>query len=324
MKTLSELLLEHVYARTEFELLDELKLAMICYQKTDGISSICESSKYNFENCGAIVKNVVSYIEDMDWRTHIKEFDVKDVFFKKLSVSFVIYGNLEGSYIETKDDTVYIELNLYQSNIDKWDLKQRRRLIYTLIHELAHSYKDFLRKNEGKPSINSLMIGDYKREYKTAVAWYKTSLKDNDFKKQLARCKYFLDENEMEAYLATVEETIKNVITEVNPTYKDLKFDEILDMFKDEYIWQDYIHINVFVNELNNIDKSKLAREYNFLFRTKLSADDIIKDIKDKWNHFQKEFVETYIDGFAECFENLEYDRLICISSVNESIFDRI
>lgn len=310
MKLLSQLILEHNYEQilnTYWK--DKLKIAMTCWTKFDNncdwpILSLLESSKYNFTNCGKVIKKVVDYVDSLEtFEEHSKEFDCSDleVFFKKLSVEFT----KRNRYLKTENDIVHITISLPNKSYSDYDVKEHKRLVYNLIHELTHAYEDYLVKKNGQVSIIDIIDQEYVRKYNISTKWISTTLKDDNVLKNISRCKYYLDKHEKFAYLGTIEETVKNIYDKVNPTYFELKFDEILELFSEEYIWKEYIHLNTFLNNLDKVEDKKLKESYYVLFHIQKEAKEIRDELLDGWEDFQREFVEAFIEAYDECSENI-------------------
>ena len=335
MKNITDYILESNY-RTYYKayeqyLLDEIHVALCCFQKTD--IGFCPYYSpqifeyYNFNNCGNVLKAIIEYIESLgkDIFKHPWSLDCKkyEVFFDKLQISFIKDNKMHGEYVKSKGlettlggyvkskskkKSVYIKLFLLDKNIDEYSLKELQMLYYTIIHELCHAYNDYLLFLGGKQSIRVLMKGKYAQEYKSAIKWLQMIRNDKDYKKGLARCKYYLDEAEKFAYLGTVKETVKNVFNKIKPTYEDLKFDEILDLFKDEYVWSEYMHINMFIDSLDELDKDKLVFSYKILFHKDIGTNELIEELKEKWDSFRKEFINEFIEAYADCAETMQVE----------------
>lgn len=290
-------------------LLDNLRVALHCYQKTDAdyalnyhIPRIFESYKYNFDNCSEVVKAVMDYLESIDVYEHTRTFKFDNIlFFNKLQIRFAYKERSAYIKSKSKKGVVYLQIQLFNKQFDEYSLKERRFVIYSLIHELTHAYEDYLIRLEGKPSIIYLMKGKYYKEYRTASKWmYGSTLTST-----LAKCKYFLNDHEMVAYLGTVQETVKNIFKDIKPSYKDLKFDELLKLFSEEYIWDEYVKLNVFMESFDDIEKDKIVNAYKVVFRETIDYNEYTQELKDKWEKFKIEFVQAFIEGYADCEETL-------------------
>lgn len=297
-------------------LIDNLRVALHCYDKTGfGFDleyfkpRIFESYKYNFDNCSEVVKEVLEYLESIEPHEHSRIFKFDNiVFFNKPQIKFATRERSTYIKSKSKKGVVYLTIRILNVPIEEYDIKQRRFLIYSIIHELTHAYEDYLIRLEGKPSIIYLMKNKkYAREYTTANLF----MKGNTLASSLAKCKYFLDDHEMVAYLGTVKETVKNIFNKIKPSYKDLKFDELLELFSEEYVWDNYVKINVFMETIDDIDKDRFANVYKQVFRYSIDYDEYVKELKTKWEKFKSEFVEAFIEGYADCEENLTFESFV-------------
>ena len=302
-------------------LLDELRVSLHCWVKTGigydlpyYVPTLLESYKYNFNNCKDVVKTIVDYIsnDDSNIKDHSRTFKFDNItFFDKLQIHFILQGNSGYVKSKSKKNVVYIQLKLLDKPFEEYTLREHRFFIYTIIHELTHAYADYLLRIEGKPSIIYLMKGNYAQEYTNAVKWMRPFTKNPNVKNLLGKCRYFLDEQEMVAYLGTVKETVTNIFNTIKPSYKDLKFDELLKLFSEEYIWSEYLDISKFIENIDDIDKDELLKCYNKVFNKDVDYNYLIGDIKDKWETFKSEFVQAFIEAYADCEEEIKLESFV-------------
>lgn len=293
-------------------LLSNINKSLLIWSSS-GISSLhglFNESKYNFDNCEDVVEKIINALYDIELNKQTLEFDFNNVFFKHLILEINVGNCIIGAHKKQTlpNDTVSFELQILKDKlIYDYSLKEHRKLRYMIIHELTHAYENFLIKQGGDEA--GIFYPEDSKEYKKyniSVNWILSNRQLPKLKEELVLCGYFLDEHEKFAYLGTVKETVKNVIKKVIPSYKDLKFNEIIEMFKDEFNWESYIKISAFIDALseNKTDENlryKIYRLYNGIYEDDLLEDDIINELINKWEDFKKEFIEAFIDAYADC-----------------------
>lgn len=308
--------------RIDSILVEELKFALSCWIKTFkaiplqyNIPSIFESAG-QFNNCGKVVELVMKYILDNKETKYTHEFDCSDldVFFKKLKINVEKYNSSTyGYYDDTTNETV--TLNLYIKNYNrtyKNIASIESDIEYTIVHELIHAYEDYIRKTRGLPSINTLFDNiDYKKEYRRALSNIHSgddNIEDEYINKLIAKCRYFLDEQEQKAYLGTVKTCVQKITKKVGPSFRSLKFDEVIDLFKDEYIWEEYKDIYIFIKNINKVDNELLMKIYKYFYTKKLSADEIKDELTKKWNKFEHIFIKNFTKSYASSIQDLKLE----------------
>lgn len=330
MKKLSEFVEEQNIYENLLEinsniLLEEFRQSLLIWS-TFGITSkfLFESSKYHFDYLDDIVNKFFEYIAEKnefhEEETKIFDFSKYNLFFKKVILKIKLENNLEGGHEKENlnNDTISFELTLFKDKpIEYYSLYEYKRLNYLIIHELCHAYENYLIKQSGNP--NGIFYDENSKEYKiyqSSIVWLRSGRNMSKIKKELILCGYFLDTHEKFAYIGTVEKTVKNIFDKIKPTYKDLKFDEILDLFKDEFIWKNYVEIDVFIKSLENNEddknlKYKVWRIYSGLYDEEISEDDIIKELVDKWEDFKKEFIEEFLLSYDKCAQTMKLEAFI-------------
>ena len=305
-------------------LLEELRRSLIIWSSF-GISSrmhLFESSKYHFEYLDEIVNDIFEWINTQDIpkeQNKIFDFSKYDVFFKKLILKVRLANKLEGGHEKEnlESDTVSFELTLIKDKpINEYSLYETKRLNYLIIHELCHIYENKIMIDDGNP--NGIFYDIDSKEYKKytrAVDYLISGRSIPKIKEELVLCGYFLDEREKFAYIGTIKQTIKNIFGDINPTYEDLKFEEILKLFSEEFIWNKYVKIDVFIKSLDeNEDKDlryKIWRIYNGLYDEEIPEDEIIEELKNKWEDFKKEFMEEFLISYDECASTMKLEKFI-------------
>ena len=268
-----------------------------------------------FNNCGKVIKMIINYMRDHieeESYTHNFECSQLDVFFDNLIINVKNSQYNYGQFVEYKDKTVTIDLFIKNEKLISNDIE------YCLIHELIHSYEDYIRNSKGLPSINNLFKDSkYRYEYQQALKYmhldkiYKDGYEESDEEystRIIAKCRYFLDEHELKAYLGTLKDCIHNISEKIGPTFRDLKFDKVIELFRKEYIWQEYLDIYVFMNNIEDIDDIILQNVYYNFYHKKIEKEKIIKELRNKWNKFEKLFLKYFAKGYSEDLENIKLE----------------
>lgn len=229
------------------------------------------------------------------------------------------FGNyIHGICFKNKshNEDLRLELHLLNKPFDKYDEKEIGDFQYTLLHELSHGYKTYLDNLENKDIISELFNKQHLNEYQRALNKL-ISYRYEDFHKIVTRCRYFLDEDEKFAYLATLSKSVKNITNKTKPSFENPKFNELISNIKSEYIWSEYISISAFVDSLDKLDENnqkKLVQAYNLFYKTESKFDEIKNKYKTEWEDFKQEFIETYMDSYTEYFnENVVLESFISI-----------
>lgn len=306
MKNLSEYILDQ---KLNEHLLDDIILCTQCrwnvqmMSYSEYIVPYIFESKGHFDKCGLAIQKIYNQIKDQNkYENVIIDCSELELFFKTVTINFTKDKNssLLGAYVSCNTSNVNIEL--ITNFCDTWT----DELEYLLLHELMHAYEDWTRKKSGKQSI----FTDFSLEYKRAALALR--MNKDDIQKNLARCKYFLNDHERNAYLGTLEETIKNVTKKVHPKWTDLKFDKVLETIQNEYIWKEYFELNKFILNFEDFEYKLIEQKYNSLycnFSNKKSYREIKKEIESKWKKFKYKFEELfskiYCDQVWELHEGL-------------------
>lgn len=308
--------INRIYEQT---IVDDIMTAMRCWHKTNGI--LFESNKYEFEGCGKVMSVVDEYVYNLDEQSnHSKKFDCSNynTFFKTLHIEFKFGNDIHGIYLKAKSNNseLYLELYLLSKPFVEYNEKEIGDFQYTLLHELSHGYKTYLDNLENKDIVSELLNKQYSNEYQKALNRLLRS-KYEDFHKIIARCRYFLDEDEKFAYLAILSKSVKNITNKNKPSFEDPKFDELIETIKSEYIWSEYVNISAFIDSINKLDENnqrKLVQAYNLFYKTDYDFNKIKDMLKNQWEDFKKEFIDTYMDSYIEYFnENVVLESFISI-----------
>lgn len=316
MRSIKEILVDESYNRY---LLDDLALWVQCYWNCGSVPLvenymplIFESKGY-FDNCGKAVNRIYNEIKSSS--ENKLSIDCKDlnVFFEIANIEILSHksSGIVGQYASCTQTEVSIEILLNKNNDDCY-----KNLEYTLLHELIHAYEDWNRITNKRPSI----FTEYNREYK--MAFTAMQREDKEFiEHKLASCKYLLNSKERNAYLGTLEKTLKNVIKDVNPKWINLKFDEVLDKIKDEYIWKEYFELNKFILTFDEYDKNYIRKKYNNLYcliSNKKSYSEIKKEIMSQWKIFKAKFEQLFAKIYCDMVLELHEGAMPSVSSFNK------
>lgn len=298
----NELAYQNSINRNSKRLLNKFKISLSlwnCFES--GIPKIFEQYEFNFDNCYKVIDKIIKYLcNESNIKSQDKIFDCSDydVFFKKLKVTFVV-SNTIGGFSEKSNDneTINISLKILDKSFEDYDLKENKHLRYIILHELTHNFVNYIKISKGEASMFDELLGNYGKEYLKSYNWLSSA---EGLRKEIVRCRYFLDDNEMKAYLGTIEETVKNIANKIKPNYKDLKYDEILELFGEEFIWKEYVAIDVFIKNIDNVNKNALANYYRATYGNWIDPNKLIKEFKEKWEYFTKEVEIAFIEGYSE------------------------
>lgn len=211
-------------------------------------------------------------------------------------VYFKLYNTKDGysaacDYVN-KNGEVFIELVV--DNTFKYNFNRIRILI---LHELIHGYEEFIRISNDKESIFDEITQEYKNAFK--------KLKSDDFvEKYIAYLKYFFDDREKATYQLQLETEIEDIFDRIKPSYRNLKFDKILSILKQEYIWKRYFEFGKFVLFIDEIPDDVLIDKYKNITEKDKTPEEIRKECKDKWKEFKSEFDIKFIEAYDKALTN--------------------
>lgn len=237
-----------------------------------------------FDNAGLVVKHIINELEN---NFESQKIDCQDdnVYFKYIDVEINTQQNGVASFIEYKDDTVFIKLYCKSSD----DLKKYIDLyIKTIIHELLHGYEDYNRiKNTGQG-----IFAYYNDKYKNS---FNNINSQNDIKMWLSRCNYFLNDQERNAYLSQLESDIENIFKNEHIKIEDFNYTEFKNKLKATDIWKEYFKLSIFILKLknskwNNDQKQYIEIIWNDLYNEKKTFNQINKELYKNWQKFEKKF----------------------------------
>lgn len=300
MRTIQECIIDE---KLENYLLDDLRLLITTQARafSNNINPVFESYKLPslficegfFDNYDLILKEIFKQIRKIpkDFNTNkiltIKINSVQD--YPKTIYIKLIEDNYNEHSSATLDDStksgnVYINLNLTKNF--RWEFQSLEVLI---LHELLHGYENFIRLSNGKSNI----FDDLTKEYENA----RISIKDNNWLiKHISILAYFFNDHELFAYIKTLKLKITQILDKIKPSYKDLKYEKILNELKNEYVWKQYFNFGKFVAFIDNISDEDLEIAYEHIYDDNKSANDIRKIAKKKWKEFNSQFNSEFLN----------------------------
>ena len=300
MKTIREWIADE---RLENYLLDDLRLLLTIQARSwsNNVNPIFESYSFPsificenfFDNYELILKEIFKHIRKIpkEFSTNkILTINIKSVqdYPKIIYIKLIndIYNDASSATLEdsTSRGNVYIKLNLAKDF--RWQFQSLEVLI---LHELLHGYENFLRLSKGESSI----FNDLTKEYENA----RIGINDmnNWLAKHISIMGYFFNEHELFAYINTLRLKITQILNAVKPSYKDLKYEKILNELKKEYVWKQYFNFGKFAAFVDNISDEDLEKAYERIYDDNKSADDIRKTIDTKWKEFNSQFNAEFL-----------------------------
>lgn len=328
MKNISEYIVD-----SDFEqyLINDIEQLLLCnYIDSDFIFEDLEYPKNIFQNYKIILDIIMGYIKKIN--KNFKNNDIIKIpinsvqdYPKKIEIQLYHNENRKeykdfcsGTITGFKNNIVYIDLKLGENF--RYCFQQIRMII---LHELLHGYEDYIRKNEGLPSIFDEFIQGYSKS--------KNHINDDEYiVKYISILKYFFNEHEQFAYMGTLEEKLENILNRIKPNYSKLKYKDVIKELQKEYVWKQYFNFGKFTANIDNISDNDLEDAYTFiceipeeaakrdkeryeLFKKyklegkippkrekyiEKSATEIRKECKEKWLDFKSEFDCTFVDLF--------------------------
>lgn len=237
-----------------------------------------------FDNAGLVVKHIINELED-HFESQVIDCTNDKVYFKYIDIQLDKNQNGLASYIEYKDNTVFIKLFCKSSHDFKYNIDS---YVKTIIHELLHGYEDYNRtKNTGKG-----IFAYYNDKYKNS---FNNINSRNDAKFWLSRCNYFLNDQERNAYLSQLESDIEKLFKDKHITIEDFNYTDFKNKLKDTDIWAQYFKLSIFILKIynsiwNNEQKQYLENIWNDLYNEKKTFNQIKKELYNNWQKFEKKF----------------------------------
>lgn len=237
-----------------------------------------------FDNAGKVVKHIIDTLKS-NFESQVIDCTNDNVYFKYINIKLNTNANGYGSYLKSKDDTVYLELGAknkeyFNENIDMY--------IKLFIHELLHGYEDYNRtKNTGK-GIFTYLNDKYK------ISFFNINSQD-DLKMWLSRCNYFLNDQERNAYLSQLENDIESLFKNEHITIENFNYTMFKDKLKNSFMWKEYFKLSTFILKLKNSNfsdeqKKHVENIWEQLYNEKKTFNQIIKELYNNWEKFEKKF----------------------------------
>ena len=267
---------EDVLNRLYFHTCIEFKL-------THNVYPYIVESLGKFDNAGKVIKHIIDTLKT-NFESQVIDCSDDNVYFKFINININTKYKWYAQYIKYDNDTVYINIcttqNNFNENIDVY--------VKLIIHELLHAYEDYNRiKNTGQG-----IFAYYNEKYKKSFAHLNSQ---NDIKRQLSRCNYFLNDQERNAYLSQIETDIESIFKNEHIKIEDFNYTEFKDKLKNTDIWKEYFKLSTFILKLKNSECSNEQKQYvediwNQLYNKKKTFNQINKELYNNWQKFEKKF----------------------------------
>ena len=278
MKTISSYILED-------ELLNNVYLHVLLeFKFNHDLYPIMFESLGKFDNANNVIRHILNALEE-NLESQTIDCSEDKVYFKFIDIKLNHGACNYGAYIKYENETVYIELGCkdkeyLHDNIDKY--------ANTLVHELLHGYEDYNRITNNKSSMFLNLDDKYKNSFNNLNSY-------RDLERYMARCNYFLNSQERNAYLSQLENDIESLFKNDNIDIENFKYSYFKDKLKNSGIWKKYFELAEFVNfiynsKLNDDQKSVVEKTWKTLYDEDKHFSDIRKEIYTKWNKFERKF----------------------------------
>lgn len=237
-----------------------------------------------FDNAGLVIKHIIDELED-HFESQVIDCTNDKVYFKYIGIQLDKSQNDLASYIEYKDNTVFIKLFCKSLHDFKYNIDSYIKII---IHELLHGYEDYNRiKNTGQG-----IFVYYNNKYKNS---FNNINSRNSIKFWLSRCNYFLNDQERNAYLSQLESDIEKLFKNKHITIEDFNYTDFKNKLKDTDIWVQYFKLSIFILKMynsawNNEQKQYIESIWNDLYNEKKTFNQINKELYNNWQKFEKKF----------------------------------
>lgn len=287
MKDLNNYILENTNKLYENELLERLcnHISIIVYTKYGSgiIPNIqLKESLGNFKNAHKVLNHIITELKS-NFNSQEINCDNYDVFFKKIKIDIINKDLINASYLNIDNDVLEIEILC----LDKETfIDYIYYYIELILHEMLHGYEDYCRKSSNTKGIFDLWNINYKKSY--------ININNiNDIKRYLSRCKYFFNSQERNAYFSSLELCIKDIIKKYHISADNLDYEKFKRAIKDHHIWKIYFDLGTFIiglENINNDNKKYIEKQYNSLFESNKSFNEIKKELNISWKKFDKKF----------------------------------
>ena len=236
-----------------------------------------------FDNAGKVIKHIIDVLKN-NFESQVIDCTNDNVYFKYINIKLNNNENGYGSYLEFKNNIVYLEIGAtkeyFNINIDKY--------VKIIVHELLHGYEDYNRiKNTGQG-----IFADYNNKYKNS---FNNLNSLNELKMWLSRCNYFLYDQERNAYLRQLELDIESIFKNEHIKIEDFNYTKFKNKLKETDIWKEYFKLSIFILKLynskwNHEQKQYIENIWSNLYSEKRTFNQIKKELYKNWQKFEKKF----------------------------------
>lgn len=253
------------------------------FKLTNNLYPYIVESLGKFDNAGKVVKHIVDVLKE-HCESQVIDCNDDNVYFKFINININSRYKGYAQYKKYDNNTVYINICTSQQdfneNIDIY--------VKLIVHELLHGYEDYNRiKNTGQG-----IFACYNEKYKKSFAHINSQ---NDIKRYLGRCNYFLNDQERKAYLSQIETDIESIFKNDHIKIEDFNYTELKDKLKNTDIWKEYFKLSTFILKLKNSEYPNEQKQYvediwNQLYNEKKTFNQINKELYNKWLKFEHKF----------------------------------
>ena len=281
MKSLNEYVIEN---NLEENILNRLYFhTCVEFKLTHNLYPYIIESLGKFDNAGKVVKHILDTLKT-NFESQVIDCTNDNVYFKYINIKLNTNENGYGSYLEFKNDTVYLELGAKK----EYFIEHIDNYAKIIIHELLHGYEDYNRiKNTGQG-----IFAYYNDKYRNSFFNLNS---ENDIIMWLSRCNYLLNSQERNAYLSQLESDIESLFKNEHITIEDFNYTQFKDKLKNTSIWQEYFKLSIFILKLKNSNFSNEQKKYventwERVYKEKKTFNQITKELYNNWEKFEKKF----------------------------------
>ena len=278
MKTFNEYIFEdYIIERLYFHTCVEFKLDHPLYPY------IVESLG-KFDNAGQCIMTIINDLSE-NLTSHKIDCRNDNVFFDFIYIEISNNGYGSASYNRYENKTIYMTLYCKDEEDFETDVDEYAKII---LHELLHGYEDFNRMNNEGKSIFDYHNDKYRNSFKAINSF-------DDVTMYIGRCNYFLNDQERNAYLSSLETEIEKIFRNKHITIEDFNYTKFKEMLKNSGIFKIYFDLKKIIIMLSqdNIDdktKEHVENVWKKLYREDMTYNMIIKEISSKWKKFKNKF----------------------------------
>ena len=281
MKSLNEYVIEN---NLEENILNRLYFhTCVEFKLTHNLYPYIVESLGKFDNAGKVVKHILDTLKS-NFESQVIDCTNDNVYFKYINIKLNTNENGYGSYLEFKNDTVYLELGANK----EYFIEHIDNYTKTIIHELLHGYEDYNRiKNTGQG-----IFAYYNDKYRNSFFNLNS---ENDIIMWLSRCNYLLNAQERNAYLSQLESDIESLFKNEHITIEDFNYTQFKDKLKNTSIWQEYFKLFIFILKLKNSQFSNDQKKYventwERVYKEKKAFNQITKELYNNLEKFERKF----------------------------------